>query len=177
MLSLFYWISKVCVTKGQTKSKWFYQADISSKKLTNGFNFTTIIPHVNLFSFVFWKKLKTPKRHFKTNWPLIEFRFAYKHGVLVIKTCYNTESQVFGGVTKQDMLLKETCFCWRLNGIWFIWFLANAYYTLLLDLPSESEGKTLVHFIQWHCPLNIKGKLPAAGNFSLKQRVSKIHPH
>ena len=25
---------------------------------------------VDLFSFVFWKKVKTPKRHFKINWPL-----------------------------------------------------------------------------------------------------------
>ena len=43
---------------------------------------------------------------------------------------------------------------------------------LLLDLPSESEGKNLVHFIQCHCPLNMKAKLPTAGNFSLKQSVS-----
>ena len=27
-------------------------------------------PQVYLFSFVFWRKLKTPKRHFKINWPL-----------------------------------------------------------------------------------------------------------
>ena len=25
---------------------------------------------VDLFSFVFWKKVKTPKRHFRINWPL-----------------------------------------------------------------------------------------------------------
>ena len=25
---------------------------------------------VDLFSFVFWKKVKTPKRHFEINWPL-----------------------------------------------------------------------------------------------------------
>ena len=42
----------------------------------------------------------------------------------------------------------------------------------MLDLPSKSEEENLVHFIQCHCPLNIKAKLPAAGNFSLKQRVS-----
>ena len=29
-------------TKGQTKSKWFFQADVSSKKQTNKFNFTTM---------------------------------------------------------------------------------------------------------------------------------------
>ena len=27
-------------------------------------------PQVDLFSFVFWRKLKTPKRHFEINWPL-----------------------------------------------------------------------------------------------------------
>ena len=43
---------------------------------------------------------------------------------------------------------------------------------LLLDLPSESVGENLAHFIYCHCPLNIKTKLPATGNFSLKQRVS-----
>ena len=36
----------------------------------NEFDFTTMIPQVDLFSFVFWKKLKTPKRHFEINWPL-----------------------------------------------------------------------------------------------------------
>ena len=42
----------------------------------------------------------------------------------------------------------------------------------LLDLPSKCKGENLVYFIQCHCPLNINAKLPAAGNFSLKQMVS-----
>ena len=45
-------------------------------------------------------------------------------------------------------------------------------HTLLLDLPSEFMGENLAHFIQCHCPLNIKAKLPAAGNFLLKERLS-----
>ena len=36
----------------------------------NKFNFITVIPQVDLLLFVFWKKLKTPKRHFKINGPL-----------------------------------------------------------------------------------------------------------
>ena len=56
--------------KGQTKLKWFFESDVSSKKWTNEFDFTTMIPQVDLFSFVFWKKLKTSKRHFEINWPL-----------------------------------------------------------------------------------------------------------
>ena len=39
---------------------------------------------------------------------------------------------------------------------------------MLLDLPLEFEGE-----IYCHCPLNIKAKLHAAGNYSLKQKVRK----
>ena len=66
---------RIVLIKGQTKSKYFFQANISSKK-TNKFNFTTTYDtscteaQVDLFLFVFWKKLKTPKRHFEINWPL-----------------------------------------------------------------------------------------------------------
>ena len=35
--------------------------------LKNEFDFTTMIPQVDLFSFVFWKKSKTPRKHFKIN--------------------------------------------------------------------------------------------------------------
>ena len=57
--------------KGQAKSKWFFQAEIYSKKWTNEFDFTTMIAQVDLLSYIFWKKLKTQKRHFKINWPLV----------------------------------------------------------------------------------------------------------
>ena len=45
--------------KGQTKSKQFFQADVSSKKQTNEFYFTTMKTQVDLFLFVFLRKLKT----------------------------------------------------------------------------------------------------------------------
>ena len=61
---------KMVPYKGQTKSKKFLQSDISSKKRTNKFKFTTMKPQVVLFSFVNWRKLNTPKRHFETNQPL-----------------------------------------------------------------------------------------------------------
>ena len=53
--------------KGQTKSKRFFQADVSSKKRTNEFYFNTKKPQIDMFSFVFWRKLKTTKRHFEIN--------------------------------------------------------------------------------------------------------------
>ena len=41
-----------------------------SKKQMNEFYFTTMKSQVDLLLFIFWRKLKTPKRHFKINWPL-----------------------------------------------------------------------------------------------------------
>ena len=58
--------------RGQTNSKWF-----SSRRFFPKTNEPTISalplcmkPQVDLFLFVFWKKLKTPKIHFEINWPL-----------------------------------------------------------------------------------------------------------
>ena len=56
--------------RGQTKSKWFFQVKVSSKKWMNKFYFTTMTPQVDLFLFIFREKLKAPKRHFKINWSL-----------------------------------------------------------------------------------------------------------
>ena len=38
------------------------------QKRTYEFYFTTMKPQVDLFSFVFWRKLKIPKRHYEINW-------------------------------------------------------------------------------------------------------------
>ena len=40
------------------------------QKRTNEFYFTTMKPQIDLFSFVFWRKLKTPKIHFAIKWPI-----------------------------------------------------------------------------------------------------------
>ena len=66
-------------TKGQKKSKWFFQVNVSSKKRTNEFYFTTMRPHVDLFSFVFWRKLMTLKRRFEIKWPLAASLQCAKH--------------------------------------------------------------------------------------------------
>ena len=43
---------------------WYPQfSQITKKK----FDFTTMIPQVDMFLFVSWEKLKTPKRHFEIN--------------------------------------------------------------------------------------------------------------
>ena len=48
----------------------FFPAKDSSKKQMNEFNFTAMIPHFDLFSIVFWKKLMAPRRHFEIIRPL-----------------------------------------------------------------------------------------------------------
>ena len=55
------------VSKGQLISKVLFGILNSPKKRTKKFDFTTMIPQVDLFFFIFWEKLKTPKRHFEIN--------------------------------------------------------------------------------------------------------------
>ena len=64
---LFMYIS----TKGQLISKCLFGIFNSPKKRTNKFDFTTLVPQVELFSFIFWENWKTPKRHFEINWHLL----------------------------------------------------------------------------------------------------------
>ena len=53
--------------KGQLFSKCLLGIFNSPKKRMKNFNFTTMVPQVELFSFVFYGELKTPKRHFEIN--------------------------------------------------------------------------------------------------------------
>ena len=58
----------------KVRNDWFsFQVDVSCKKQMKEFYLTTMKPQVDLFSFVFWRKLKTPKRHFEIIWPLACF--------------------------------------------------------------------------------------------------------
>ena len=56
--------------KVRQSPNYFFNSTFPPKKGTNEFYFTTMKPQVNFFSFVFWRKLKTLKRHFEINWPL-----------------------------------------------------------------------------------------------------------
>ena len=67
-----------------TKSKWFFQANVSSKEGTNEFYFTTMKPQADLFLFCFWRKLKTPKRHFEINWPLMGEKKSWMPDILLL---------------------------------------------------------------------------------------------
>ena len=58
------------IPKGQSISRCLFGIFNSPKKRTKEFDFTTMVPQVKLFSFVFWGELKTANRHFEINWPL-----------------------------------------------------------------------------------------------------------
>ena len=62
--NLLNWYNLVSI-KGQIVSKWFLVSSISSKKRTKEFNFTTMAPQVDLFSFVFWRKIEDTKKTFR----------------------------------------------------------------------------------------------------------------
>ena len=56
--------------KGQLISKCLFGIFNSPKKERKEIDFTTMVPQVELFLFVFLGELKTPERHFEINWPL-----------------------------------------------------------------------------------------------------------
>ena len=47
----------------------------------------TMVPQVELFSFVFWKNLKTPKRPFEINWP---FQKVFYYAPIFLKVIKNS---------------------------------------------------------------------------------------
>ena len=60
-------ISRTIYSKSLLISKGLFGILNSPKKRTKKIDFTTMIPQVDVFSFVFWEVLKTPKRHFEIN--------------------------------------------------------------------------------------------------------------
>ena len=58
-------------TKGRLTSKCLFVILNSPRKRANKIDFTNMIPHGELFSFIFLGELKTSKRHFEINWPLV----------------------------------------------------------------------------------------------------------
>ena len=70
--------------KGQTNSKWFFKPMFLPKnERTN----STLLWYLRstCFCLFFWKKLKTPKRHFQMNWPLVQ-SLSFQRATLKILT-------------------------------------------------------------------------------------------
>ena len=133
--------NKLHISKGRKKSKWFFQADVSSKKRTNEFYFTTMKPQVDLFSFIFWRKLKTPKRHFEIDWPLHKKNVAFtliSFAVLIWDDCLSFqvpfEKPVQLLLELEAELTRSKCEWTR---IWAIKFYPDIW--IKLGQPSSTE--------------------------------------
>ena len=96
-------------------AKGFFMSLISSKKRTKEFDFTTMIPQVDLFLFVFWRKSLTPKNHFEIIWPL---RVCNLDQVLTFPPLLNCRRR-----------------------LWFmaVWAEQQTQFTPLLSRPDQSE--------------------------------------
>ena len=96
------------------------------------FDFSTMIPQVDLFSFIFWEKLKTPKQHFEINWPLDgkNIKSVQKIIDICLKTNYWFGMQQFQwkqskhSKTKTGLLGSNYCYC--------ISFWINTSYNLMI---------------------------------------------
>ena len=99
-VGLFTWTWTYVISfKGHAQSKQlFIQASIASQKRTHEFNFTTMTPQVDLFSFVFGKKLKKTKRHFKINWHCVT-----KKCMPSIAICYSSLKGSFNNYLDQNL--------------------------------------------------------------------------
>ena len=86
------------IVKGQTKSKWFFQADLSSKNE----RMNSILLLWDLFLFIFWRKLKAPKRHFEIKWPLSCYFLLYWK-----RKCIKKYKITFCGWTKTNKEKKS----------------------------------------------------------------------
>ena len=93
------------VAKGQTKLKWFFQANVSSKKRTNEF----------------WRKLKIPKKYFEINWLLRAYcPNIYTVPVLLKILCKNPGEPI--DACSHPFCINLPCFESHISGIFIILF-------------------------------------------------------
>ena len=134
-----------------------FQDNVVSKKRTNEFNFTTMIPQVDLFSFVLWRKSTTPKNHLEINWPLESSKSAGAKGddpkicgsctrctranvfpVLVTKSRYRLKGRIF------FIFFISPCYCQMLP-LWLFTSFLSTHHSSLRGLEkslSIIEGKS-----------------------------------
>ena len=156
--------------KGQKKSKWLLKDDVSSKKGTYEFYFTTMKPQVDLFSFVFWNKLKTPKKHFEINWPLAFFR-AYLATILKALPA----SIKAKGVKIEDDLGRG----WKKDGgyDWEPWkcFDTSSLYTVTEKwdfVASYVSREKIIHFLHGDYLLRVAATTTQQQEFSSNMQFS-----
>ena len=118
------------ISKGQTNSKWFFQAKVSSKKQT---------------------KVKTPERHFKSNWPLVVIhsektskKLFLKHGKFIESRCLFDGEKDFSKSSLMTSHFHEK-FCMKLH-TYVIWTRAKKCCQVPVTLLSKLKTRSTLSF-------------------------------
>ena len=126
--------------------------DFLQKKRTKEFDFTTMIPQVDLFLFVFWRKSKKPKRHFEINWPLV---ITNNTG----SVCCLCNSNLGGGFFQKVECHKvkfwfHWWYCTLIPTIF--WQNSSSYYVVVYgDRGHRTHKLVPTIFLTFRCPLNL----------------------
>ena len=110
-----------------------------------------MIPQVDLFSFVVWKKLKTPKRHFEINWPLPKIVLTFH--------CLN----IF-------FMLATNIVCFKINISWGC-LLYQIWMKGMLDMISPKKTWILLPRIQWPKVFKL---VPPTQNIFLSSEIKPV---
>ena len=107
---------------------------------------TTMIPQVGLFSFVFWKNLKTPKRHFEINWRLIQrlgfIRYSCDKVLVSLMTKFLTIWDLTTFIWRQNPLNYDHATIWQI--FWKFWNVKNWQNELNFDGNSFYDMKSII---------------------------------
>ena len=142
--------------KGQKKSKWFLQANISSKKRTTEFYFTTMKPHVDLFSFDFWRKLKSPKRHFEIDWPLFVsyFEWLFWRFLVCGSTAQPQKPIIFVIVVvllSWRLVVMWSCHCLHFNSkSLLIRIVLLTWYAIFVFIKDSTDSQAVIRHLCCH---------------------------
>ena len=131
LLEIFWYILKV----RQNRNDFFKPTFPSKNEQTN-----SILLLWNLFLFVFWRKLKTPKRRFEINWPLLK-----KYPELQLNTYEAAPNfiQLSQNLTS-DCLLTSVflpAFAWYDNKIVLFWS-AEQFYEHIMQKQVKAHKST-----------------------------------
>ena len=98
------------------------------------------------FRLVFWRKLKTPKRHFEINWPLVDLSTACD--LTVIKILFHVDDQKMG-IYWMRFLKVDPCGMGMPPLRNFFWALASPSYIMPCILSEEIQLSVFSRTCYW----------------------------
>ena len=136
--------------KDQLFSKGLFGILNSPKIRTKKFDFTTMTPQVDWFSFVFWEKLKTPKRHFQINLPL-----KWVHPIIFASIVFHNSHLIQKCIQNQQLLLILYTLLNQMRVVKNIRHKDDRI-TSLWELVAESPNFKILKIFLWPCSSLVK---------------------